>query len=194
MDLDHLSPQRNGSPRLDPPHVAFVGAMDYFPNVDATRFFCRDIFPLVKAAFAEVRFDIVGRNPTRLVKELARDPHVTVTGSVPDVRPFLARAAVAVAPFRLARGLQTKILEAMAMGLPVVGTSQAFQGTQATEADGIRVADEPRHFAETVLRLLADRNLHLQCSVQARQYVERHHRWDDHAARLEALLQQASEA
>jgi glycosyltransferase involved in cell wall biosynthesis len=163
--------------------------MDYFPNVDATRYFCREIFPLVREAMPEALFYIVGRNPTRQVRALAREANVVVTGSVPDVRPYLAKARVAIAPLRIARGIQNKILEAMAMGLPVVGTSEAFQGIQATMADGIRIADDPEGFAQEVLALLKDHDLHRLCSHHARCYVECRHRWQNHGARLESLLQ-----
>ena len=90
------------------------------------------------------QFSIVGSKPTRQVKALRRSPNVRVTGAVSDVRPYLANARVAVAPFRLARGVQNKVLEAMAMGLPVVGTSETFEGISANEADGIRIADDPK--------------------------------------------------
>jgi glycosyltransferase involved in cell wall biosynthesis len=137
----------------------------------------------------EALFYIVGRNPTRQVRALAREANVVVTGSVPDVRPYLAKARVAIAPLRIARGIQNKILEAMAMGLPVVGTSEAFQGIQATMADGIRIADDPEGFAQEVLALLKDHDLHRLCSHHARRYVECRHRWQNHGARLESLLQ-----
>lgn len=187
VDLNYFVPN---STRHLGPALVFTGAMDYFPNIDAMRFFCSEIFPLVREVLPEARFYIVGRNPTRRVRELERQPQVIVTGSVPDVRPYLAKVMVAVAPFRIARGVQNKVLEAMAMGLPVVGTSIAFQGIQATRADGIRIADDPQKFAQEVLSFLEDPGLRRQCSLQARHYVQRCHQWRDHGVRLESVLQE----
>jgi sugar transferase (PEP-CTERM/EpsH1 system associated) len=186
VDLDYFAP--NGD---DPkqPALVFTGEMNYFPNVDAVRYFCGEIFPLIRATVPDARFYIVGRNPTPQVRKLGRQPNVFVTGAVNDVRPYLAQARVAVAPLRIARGVQNKVLEAMAMGLPVVGTSVAFQGTQATVADGIRITDNPQEFAREALTFLKDPGLRRQGALQARRYVQRCHRWQDHGASLESLLQ-----
>jgi glycosyltransferase involved in cell wall biosynthesis len=162
--------------------------MDYFPNIDAVRFFSEQVLPRVRAAMPAVQFHIVGRNPSREVRTLHDPPHVLVTGAVPDVRPHLRKARIAVAPFRITRGIPNKILEAMAMGLPVVGTSRAFQGTYATESDGVRIVDQPQAFAETVCTLLRDGGAREECSYLARDYVERHHRWEDHGTRLDTVL------
>jgi len=114
-----------------------------------------------------------------------------VTGSVEDVRPYLRRAAVAVAPFRISRGMQSKVLEAMASGLPVVGSSLAFQGIPAGEEGGVESADTPDAFSAAVIRLLQNPALRLARGERARAYVERHHRWSDQAVALEALLRQS---
>jgi glycosyltransferase involved in cell wall biosynthesis len=108
---------------------------------------------------------------------------------VPDVRPYLAQAVVAVAPFRIARGIQNKILEAMAMGVPVVSTSIAVQGLAPTISDALRVADDPEGFAREVVALIRDPERRREHAVHARQYVERCHRWEDQAALLERLLE-----
>lgn len=188
VDVDYFAPAGDGLSRSGPPAVVFTGVMDYFPNVDAVQYFCREIFPLVRAVLPEVHFYIVGRNPTRPVRKLGREPQVTVTGSVPDVRPYLAMAEVVVAPLRIARGIQNKILEAMAFGVPVVGTPTAFQGLEATGAAGVRVADDPREFARELLALLKDPEWRRRCGLQARYYVQRYHRWQDHGTRLSRLL------
>jgi len=157
------------------------------------RYFCRHIFPSIKKVLPAVHFYIVGRNPTEPVKKLGREPQITVTGSVPDVRPYLAQAGVAVAPFRIARGIQNKNLEAMAMGVPVVGSSTAFEGMAATELDGVRIADGPEQFAQEVLALLNDPERRCQCSLRARRYVQRCHNWEDQVARLACLLRTIAE-
>ncbi len=188
VDLERFAPHGDGPSPSKQPVIVFTGAMDYFPNADGVQYFCQKIFPLIREALPEAIFYIVGRNPTRQVRALGCQPNVTVTGSVPDVRPYLSQARVAVAPLRIARGVQNKILESMAMGLPVVGTSQAFEGIRATWADGVRVADEPQKFAQAVLELLGDDDLQQECSLQARHYVQHHHRWEEHGTRLEHLL------
>ena len=190
VDLEYFTPSTDRRPVTEPPALVFSGMMDYFPNVDAMDYFCREIFPGVREAVPEARLYIVGRNPNPQIGQLSRQPNVIVTGAVPDVRPYLARARVAVAPLRIARGVQNKILEAMAMGLPVVGTPAALQGTWATPADGVRMAESPYAFTHELVTLLKEHALQRQCALQARLYVQEHHQWDIHNARLEALLRE----
>jgi sugar transferase (PEP-CTERM/EpsH1 system associated) len=191
VDLEYFSRPRSSVLHDAPPIIVFTGMMDYFPNVDAVRYFCSEIFPLAYRTVPEVKFYIVGRNPTRQVRELGSQPNVVVTGTVPDVRPYLTQATVAVAPFRLARGVQNKVLEAMAMGLPVIGTTEAFKGIAATEDDGIRIAKDPFSFAQHIIKFFQDsKTLRQQTGQQARRYVEQHHRWQDQGARLERLLEE----
>ncbi len=189
VDLDYFAPPVVSPASLAAPIIAFSGAMDYYPNIDAVRYFCQEIFPRIRRAIPAVAFHIIGRNPSPQVKALHRPPYVITTGTVPDIRPYLGKARVAVAPFRIARGIPNKVLEAMAMGLPVVGTSISFQGTRATTSDGVRVADDAQAFAGEVIGLLTDATIHSECSLLARRYVERNHRWEEHGRSLEALLQ-----
>jgi sugar transferase (PEP-CTERM/EpsH1 system associated) len=191
VDLDYFA--NEGSPGTSRQGIVFTGAMDYFPNVDGVQFFCEWIFPSIREVLPEALFYIVGRNPTRRVRALGRQRNVIVTGSVPDVRPYLAQARVGVAPLRIARGIQNKILESMAMGLPVVGTSQAFEGLHATAGDGIRKEDTPDGFARSVIALLQDHDLHRECSAQALEYVRRWHRWEDFGAQLEAVVRRVGQ-
>jgi len=190
VDLEYFRPPTRRGADISSPVIIFTGAMNYFPNVDAVQFFALDIFPLVRRVFPEAVFCIVGRSPNRHVRQLAKLPNVTVTGAVPDVRPYLGRASLAVAPFRLARGIQNKVLEAMAMSVPVVGTAETFKGIEATERDGIRIADDPETFARHVIDLLCDAAQRCRLGREARSYVERHHRWDEQGAKLENILQE----
>jgi sugar transferase (PEP-CTERM/EpsH1 system associated) len=191
VDLEYFSPNRSSALHAASPIIVFTGVMDYFPNVDAGQYFCREIFPLVRDLVPQSQFYIVGRSPTRQVRELGNQPNVVVTGTVPDVRPYLAQATVAIAPFRLARGVQNKVLEAMAMGLPVIGTSQAFEGIAATEQDGIRIANDPQSFAQRLTTFLRkDTMFGRQAGHQARSYVERYHRWEEQGVKLERLLEE----
>lgn len=190
VDLDKFRPEADsGAPR--DPVVVFTGVMNYFPNVDAVTYFAREVLPLVRREVPEAQFRIVGRDPNGAVRRLGGLPGVSVTGSVPDVRPHLAQAAVAVAPFRIARGVQNKVLEAMASGIPVVGTSLAFQSLGAGLDDGIRIADSSEAFARETARILRDPDLRRELGPQARRYVERHHRWEDVGMLLESTLRAA---
>jgi len=192
VDLEYFSPLRDGSLQPEPPIIAFTGTMDYLPNVDAVAYFCRSVFPLIRGVLPQAHFHIVGRNPAARVKKLGREPQVTVTGSVPDVRLYLARSRVVVAPFRLGRGIQNKILEAMASGIPVVGTTTAFQGLEVKKAAGFRIVHDhdPDKFAEEVLRLLKDLDWWRSCSLRARSYAHRFYGWEDQASRLNRLLRE----
>jgi len=191
--LSYFYPNRTPDNLNPSPCLIFSGAMDYFPNVDAVQFFSSEIFPLIRETLPDVQFYIVGRNPPSKVRILGTQSEITVTGEVPDIRPFLEQGWVSVAPLRIARGIQNKVLEAMAMGLPVVGTSRAFEGMRVSENDGVRIADSPNKFASEVLTLLRNRELRQECSFQVRRYVERCHRWDDHCSKLESLLVKIAE-
>lgn len=192
VDLEYFAPGPEELALNGTPLAVFTGTMDYEPNVDAVRHFCRDILPLTRS-MPELEFCIVGRRPHPSVRSLARNSQVTVTGPVRDVRPYLARAGVMVAPLRFGTGLQNKVLEAMASGLPVVGTSHAFRGLKYPQTAGVRVADHPSDFAKEVIALLSDPTKRRECARTARQYVEKYHRWDDRNTELERLLREATE-
>jgi sugar transferase (PEP-CTERM/EpsH1 system associated) len=191
VDADALVPAGPPGPGA-PPTIVFVGVMNYPPNVDAVAYFADEIFPLVRAAEPRARFVIVGQRPSRSVRRLARRPGVEVTGAVPDVRPYLAEAHVSVAPFRLAQGAQTKVLEAMAMEVPVVLTSKAYRALSAESGREVLVEDEPRAFADAVVRLLRSPELRARIGRAARQYVVRRHSWIHAAAALNEILARAT--
>jgi len=187
VDLDYFR-RPDGAAGSQGADLIFVGMMDYFPNIDAVCWFADEIFPRILAGNPEARFRIVGRNPTKRVRDLARRKNVEVTGAVDDVRPYLVDAAVSVAPFRIARGLQNKVLEAMAMQVPVVGTKTAFQGIEAGPGDGIDRHEDPDAFARAVLDLVRDPGARAEAGRRGRAFVERHHRWEDQVVAFEALL------
>ncbi|MEK7317421.1 MAG: TIGR03087 family PEP-CTERM/XrtA system glycosyltransferase [Candidatus Eisenbacteria bacterium] len=187
VDLEYFQPIPDREPPRAP-RIVFTGVMGYYPNVDAATYFARDVLPLIRASVPEARFLIVGRDPAAEVRRLGRLPGVEVTGTVPDVRPYLAEAAMAVAPFRIARGVQSKVLEAMASGLPVVGTRLAFQGLMAREEDGVRMADTPEALAQVSAALLLDATSQRSLGRAARLYVERHHHWERLGEQLDRIL------
>ena len=124
--------------------IVFTGAMDYWPNVDAVLWFARDVLPEIRRCDASARFYVVGMNPDPAVRALASDPSVVVTGRVRDVRPYLGHARVVVAPLRIARGIQNKVLEAMAMAKPVVVTTPTAAALSARHGVEIEVASAAR--------------------------------------------------
>ena len=171
------------------PIIVFTAAMDYFPNVDAAEFFCRTILPRIHQVVPQAQFFIVGRNPVPSLRQLEeRIPNVHVTGTVPDVRPYLSEAIVAVAPLRIARGVQNKILEAMAMELPVVGTTPAFQGLPVSSDYGMYLANEPEEFANAVVKLLTNPDRARRDGRVARQFVMSRYDWSVILKEFEQVL------
>jgi glycosyltransferase involved in cell wall biosynthesis len=160
------------------PTIVFTGDMSYFPNQEAVRYFARQVLPLVRKSVPEARFLIVGRNPGRPVTALQQIGGVEVTGLVADIRTYLAMATVAVAPFSIAAGLQNKILEAMAYGLPVAGTSRAVQGLSAAVAGMIEVGDDAQTLADKVTTLLRDPEQARNIGQESRRRVSGDYNWD----------------
>ena len=168
------------------PAIVLCGRMDYAPNVDGAEWFAKEVLPMVRARTPAARFLVVGASPTAAVRSLARLPGVDVTGTVPDVRPYLARAAVVVAPLRIARGVQNKVLEAMASARPVVATPQATQGIGARGGEELLIAADAVEFAERVRQVLAGEWPRL--GEQGRRYVLERHSWEAEASEAERLI------
>ncbi len=170
------------------PRVGFLGAMDYPPNADGVCWFAEAMWPEVLRRCPDARWTIVGRSPTRAVRELADGDRIEVTGTVPAVEPYVEAMRVNVAPLRLARGVQTKVLMAMDMGRPCVVTSCVAAGIGAEAGREILVADSPAEFVEAVVALLRDAELAAAIGSAGREFVKR--RWDPVPGlmRLESLL------
>ncbi len=169
------------------PLLVFTGQMNYRPNVDAVIDFASAILPILRHVRADVRFAIVGRDPSAEVERLAQQPGVIVTGAVPDVRPWIAAADIVVAPLRIARGIQNKVLEAMAMSRPVVASAAAAEGIDAEPNSDFIVADGDAASAE-ILALLGDANRAAKIGQRARARMEVRYRWDECLAPLGELL------
>jgi len=177
----HDDPYPEGGPVL-----VFTGAMDYRANVDAVTWFAEAVFPRVRARVPGARFCIVGAKPAPAVRALAAREGVTVTGAVPDVRPYLAHADLAVAPLRVARGVQNKVLEAMAMALPVVATRAAVEGIEPGHGLDEWLADEPEALAARVAAALAAPGERGAC---ARRFVLERYHWPASASELVRLIE-----
>lgn len=188
VDTDYFSPTRsypNPYP-ADALPLVFTGAMDYWPNVDAVQWFAREILPPVLAQNPGARFYIVGSRPTAAVRALAELPGVVVAGMVPDIRPYLAHARLAVAPLRIARGIQNKVLEAMAMAKPVIASAQALEGITAHTGEEVLLARDSDEFIATISALL-QRPLD-GIGKAARVRVLADYTWEHNLKRVDELL------
>ena len=186
VDLDYFKPCDLPS---DPNQLVFTGAMDYFANEDAVRFFVRKIFPIVQKANPRATFSIVGRNPSKRLFSLASSHlGVEVSGTVPDVRGHIASSGVYVVPLRIGGGTRLKILEAMAMGKAVVSTTVGAEGLEVHHGRDVILADTPREFARAILGLQTDADRRKAIGENARQKVEARYGWDAIVDRLEATL------
>ena len=177
-----------GGPLPPEPVVGFLGAMDYSPNIDGVCWFAEEIWPLILEKRPDARLLIVGRSPAKAVRDLADGKRIEVTGTVPAVEPHLRRMRVMVAPLRLARGLQTKVLTAMTAGRPCVVTPCVAEGIGAQAGQDLLVAGVPAAFAAAVAEVLNDEARAAAIGRAGRRFVIRRYRADDALARLERLL------
>lgn len=183
VDATYFSPDASRpTPFIDKElPVVFTGAMDYWPNVDAVIWFVREMLPELKRQWPALRFYIVGRGPTDAVRALA-GPAVHVTGTVADVRPYLQHAAVVVAPMRVARGIQNKIVEAMAMARPVVAAVACVASLDAEAGTELLQAATPREFVQQINALLRDPERARRIGHAARARIQSDYRWSDRLA------------
>jgi sugar transferase (PEP-CTERM/EpsH1 system associated) len=168
--------------------ISFIGRMDYYPNQECMARFCRETWPLLKARRPAMKLLIVGADPSPEMRALGELPGVTVTGSVPDVRPYIRGSALMVAPLAIARGTQNKILEAMAMGVPVVTSSVAAGGVDALPGDHLLVADSPEDLAAAILRVVENADERQRLSEAGRARMLSHHSWAGSMKRLDAII------
>jgi sugar transferase (PEP-CTERM/EpsH1 system associated) len=188
VDLDYFKPQ---AIERHPLRLVFTGKMSYHANVAAVEDLAQKIMPLVWAEQPEAELYIVGKDPTPAVQALGELPRVTVTGSVPDLRPYLAEASVAISTVRYGVGIQNKVLEAMAMGTPVVCSPQANSALKTVNGQDILVGEDAEAIARHILNLLASAEKRTQVGDAGRRYVEQHHTWAGAAAAFENMYQRA---
>lgn len=185
VDQEFFAP---GDEPYDPDAISFVGRMDYFPNQQAMRFFCDEVFPLIRRARPSASLAIIGAEPSAEMKRLGERDGVTVTGTVPDVRDYVRRSAVNVAPLTIARGTQNKILECMAMGVPVVTSPEAAGGVDAVAGEHLLVATSPQDYADKLLKLMNDPAARDALGRAGRARVESHHSWAGSMVRLDRII------
>jgi sugar transferase (PEP-CTERM/EpsH1 system associated) len=186
VDLDYFQPQTGQA--VDN-RCIFVGALDYPPNIDAMLWFCREVWPRVRSELPDATLSIVGRNPTLAVRELSAVAGVEVVGSVPDVRPHMAAASVAIAPLRIARGIQNKVLEAMAMALPVIVSPGALEGLALEPGKHVLLAETAEQWVHAVTRLCQDRATAAKLGSIGREFVESAHDWSTCLNSLDDVLE-----
>ena len=191
VDSDFFDPGRD-YPNPYPgtaPALVFTGAMDYWPNVDAVTWFAEQAFPRIRAAVPGALFCIVGMRPAPEVARLAEQPGIMVTGSVPDVRPYLAHAHAAALPLRIARGIQNKVLEAMSMQLPVIATPGAMTGIQPFPGFGPSISEDPESLAAAAITLLSQPR---RMDQPGRACILERYNWDANLQRIARLLETGS--
>jgi len=174
----------------DPGVISFVGRMDYFPNQRAMVDFCSRVWPMLRECRPHLKLQIVGANPPPHILALGKVPGVAVTGSVPDVRPFVHASALTVAPLTIARGTQNKILESMAMGVPVVSSREAAGGVDAGPGEHFLVASEPEEYRDAVLSVIDAPDERRRLARAGRDRVLRCHDWSRSMAKFDALVGQ----
>lgn len=184
-DLDYFKPEPS-LPRM-PSRLIFSGKMSYHANITMVQYLVQEIMPLVWTKQPEVDLYIVGKDPSKAIRALEKNPAIVVTGTVDDLRPYIQQATVAVVPLVYGAGSQLKLLEAMACGTPVVATPQAISALDICPGHDLLVAQEPQAFAEAILSLVRDPQLQQQIGQAGRFYMEKNHSWASIAQRLEEL-------
>ena len=184
VDVTHFQPDFTTE---SPAHLIYIGSMDWYPNEDAVAFFADEILPSIQSEVSDVRFSIVGGNPSARVEKLAERDSVIVTGRVPEIKPYFAEATVFVVPLRIGSGTRLKILEALAMGKAIVSTSVGAEGLDLKDGEEIFIADEPKPFAEAVTRLLTDPALRRRIGENGRARVEKDYDWRSIGEKLHRL-------
>ena len=175
-------------PETESPCFVFVGQMDYFANVDGVKYFTEDVFPSVRNRYPKAKFQIVGRAPTPEVKRLEEIAGVEVTGGVPDIRDYLGGGTIMVAPLRIARGIQNKVLEAMAARIPIVAAPAAFAGIEGVPGKHAIVCHTATEYSEALIRLVEDTEKQEELAREARLLVEEQYAWEPAMKKLEDIF------
>ncbi len=184
VDLEYFQPQVAS---IDPT-CAFLGALDYFPNIEGITWFVRNVWPSVRQRRADARLLLIGRRPTPTVQALAREPGVELVGQVPDVRPPLARASVSIVPLTIGRGVQNKVLESLALGKATITSTAALTGLEAEAGRDLVVATTPESWRDQLLELWENPKRREALGRAGRRYVEARHAWSAQLGPLAEIL------
>jgi len=186
VDTEYFAP--NGVPRV-PGRIIFSGKMSYSPNAQAATWFAREVFPRIRSRWVDAQFVVAGSNPPQAVRALAEVPGITVTGYLDDMRPEMEVASVAVAPMQSAVGIQNKVLEAMAMALPVVAGPLATRAI-GRDTPGVVEAETPEQVADAVGRLFENPDSAIELGREGRAFVERSFSWQAAGDKLEGIYEE----
>ena len=186
VDVAHYQPDFTSEASA---HLIYIGSMDWYPNEDAVAFFADEVLPSIQDKVPDVKFSIVGGNPSARVQKLAEREGVVVTGRVPEIKPYFAEATVFVVPLRIGSGTRLKILEALAMGKAIVSTTVGAEGLDLKDGEEIFIADEPAIFAGAVTRLLTDASLRRRIGENGRARVEQDYDWRSIGEKLHTLYE-----
>lgn len=190
VDLDYFHPSASGD--REPATLVLSGKMSYHANVAMAIHLVHEILPMIWSQNPKVKLWIVGKDPPQSIRKLAQNPAIQVTGTVDDIRPYLQKATMAVAPITYGTGIQNKVLEAMACGTPVVATRQAIGALSIQPDKDALIVDEPAKFAQAVLDLLNNPNKQREVGEAGRRYVEKNHQWIDITSKLEHVYGEVS--
>ena len=185
VDTEYFKPSTEP---YEPDTICFIGRMDYYPNQECMLEFCSKTLPLIKKKRPHLRMFIIGANPSGAIRKLERIPGVVVTGSVPDVRPYVWKCSVNVAPLNIARGTQNKILESLAMGVPTVASIHAATGIDAVPGEHFLTASSHQEFTEAVIRLLSNKKERQRYSEAGRARMLSHHGWEGSMKKLDEII------
>jgi sugar transferase (PEP-CTERM/EpsH1 system associated) len=191
VDLDFFNPGYQPQTGILSPSLVFTGAMDYRPNIDGAIWFAEHVFPLIRLRFPDISFYLVGSSPAPQLTRLGRTNGIIVTGFVSDIRDYIQQADVCVIPLKIARGIQNKVLEAMAMGKAIVSTPQAAEGLNINMQRDICIQKNAEDFANAVISLLSDQEKSDRFGNHAREVVERNYSWKQNLASLDTIINQA---
>jgi len=187
VDIDHFAPPPAPAPTAD---LVFIGSMDWMPNIDGILWFAAEILPLIRQVRKDCKVAIAGRQPSKRILALAEnDPHIVVTGSVPDIRPYLWGASVSIVPLRIGGGTRLKIYESMAAKVPVVSTTVGAEGLEIHPPEDIRIADLPETFARQCVELLADASQRTRQASAAWEMVNERYSWAKVTRAFEQILE-----
>lgn len=189
VDSDYFKPEGQlGADDYDADTLSFIGRMDYYPNQECMIEFCAHVLPLIQSERPDAKLLIVGAEPSLAIKRLENIRGVTVTGSVPDVRPYVRRSAAMIAPLNIARGTQNKILEAMAMGVPVITSEIAAGGVDAEREKQFLVANTPEGYARASLRIMNSAAERQRLAIAGRERMLSHHSWPAAMHKLDEIV------
>ena len=186
VDLDYFAPRASDQKRHD---LVFVGSMDWMPNIDGVQYFVREVLPLIRAKRPECSLAVVGRKPDSSIQALAAaDPQITITGTVPDVRPYLWNSALSLVPLRIGGGTRLKVYESMAARTPVVSTTIGAEGLVWEDGMNIAIGDTPESFADRCLALLEDRDARARMAENGWSLVSSRFSWEQVTRQFEELM------